>query len=156
MSDAVHALKTAAHDIFHVQNEEWREIVIGLDTEALNWKPGTETNSIAVLVAHTFDATRYLTASAAGIELDRDRESKFGYSTPSSEKLIAMIDDSEREINGYINRVTTDLLIEDHARPGRTHTGAWWLLYALQHAREHIGQAHLTRQLYEQRVANGS
>lgn len=155
-ADAIEALKEAAHTIFHRQNGMWREVVDGLDADALNWQPGEETNSIAALVAHTFDALRYHTASGVGLDLERDREAKFLAVAGSAGELLALIDKVEREVDGYIANITAQSLAEEYTRAAqnnatRTHTGAWWLLHALQHAGEHIGQASLTRQMYEQR-----
>ncbi len=73
----VEEIKEAMRSIFYDQHKRWREVVTGLDAEALNWKPGEDTNSLAALVAHTCDAERFLMATALGITIDRDREAKF-------------------------------------------------------------------------------
>ncbi len=151
MSESSNALLVATRQLFHDHWDSWREIVDGLETSALNWKPGDETNSIAVLVAHSCDASRFLMATAAGIELDRDREAKFETVTTGAAELSGLINATAAEIDEYIDQIDNSSLIAEHARPGRTHTGAWWLLHAIDHNREHIGQAYLTRQLYEQR-----
>lgn len=155
-ADAIEALKEAAHTIFHRQNDMWREVIDGLDADALNWRPGEETNSIAVLVAHAFDSTRFHTANSVGLSLERNREEKFLTAAGGADELRALIDEVEREVDSYIDRLSRDSLTEVYTRPAqnnttRIHSGAWWLLHALQHASEHIGQASLTRQLYEQR-----
>lgn len=153
---AIQALKDAAHTIFHRQNGMWRDVIDGLDAGALNWRPGEETNSIAAMAAHTFDALRYHTASGVGLDLERNREEKFLAVAGSASELLALIDEVEREVDGYIANITAESLAQEYTRAAqgnatRTHTGAWWLLHALQHAGEHIGQASLTRQMYEQR-----
>lgn len=150
MSSLLAATQEAAHGIFDDQHASWREVISGLDAEALNWKPGNETNSITVLVSHSMDAERFLMASAVGVELDRDREAKFRVVASGADELLQLVDDTAREVRGYIDAMTEDLLTADHARPGRTHSGEWWFLHAVEHSREHIGQALLTRQLYEQ------
>jgi hypothetical protein len=52
--------------------------------------------------------------------------------------------------------VTETDLETDRTRPserlGRIKPGVWWLLHAVRHSREHIGQMYLTRQMYEQQV----
>lgn len=155
MPVTIDALKTAASQVLDRQLAEWREAVEGLDTEALNWKPGEETNSISALVAHSMDATRYHLANALGITLDRNREEKFDHEAASADDLLALIDETETDMRDYISRLTEDVLPVEHTRPSsitgsRTHNGAYYLLHALQHNREHIGQATLTRQIYEQ------
>lgn len=157
MSATIDALQTAVNQILDRQLDEWRDVVTGLDPEALNWKPGGDTNSIAALVAHSMDATRYHLANALGITLDRNREEKFDHEAASAGDLLALIDSTEADLRDYISRLTDDVLPVEHTRPSsitgsRTHNGAYYLFHALQHNREHIGQAALTRQLYEQQT----
>lgn len=156
MSTTIEALKTAVNQILDRQLDEWREVVTGLDADALNWKPGDETNSISALVAHSMDATRYHLANALGITLNRNREEKFDHEAASADDLLALIDATEADMRHYISQLTEDVLPVEHTRPSsitgiRTHNGAYYLIHALQHNREHIGQATLTRQIYEQR-----
>lgn len=151
MLNAVETIKESMKQLFQEQHDEWRRIVTGLDAEALNWRPGDETNSLAALVAHTCDAERFLMAIALGIKLDRDREAKFRIVVSGADELMRLIDETEAEVDGYIDRFTDDSLITEHSLPGRTHPGAWWSLRALEHSREHLGQALLTRQIYELR-----
>ena len=151
MMNVIEKIKEGMRQIFHDQHKRWREVVTGLDAEAMNWKPGEETNSIAVLVAHTCDAERFLMATALGITVDRDREAKFRTVVTGADELLKIIDKTEAEIDDYIDRLNGDLLAAEHSLPRRTHTGAWWAFHALEHSTEHIGQALLTRQMYEQR-----
>jgi uncharacterized damage-inducible protein DinB len=147
------ALKTAAKQVLAVQKQAMRDVVSGLDAEALNWKPldGQETNSIAALFAHALDAERFLIASSVDVTLDRDREAQFRVEVASADELLALIDRTETEVNGWIDRLTAEHLATEIARPNRTRTGAWWLLHAIEHSNEHVGQALLTRQLFEAR-----
>lgn len=151
MSDAVNAVRESARTILHDQHRRWREVVSGLDPEALNWKPGGDTNSIAVLVSHALDAERFLLASSVDVEVDRDREAKFRVEAASADDLLTHIDEMEREIDGYLDQMTAETLSTETARPGRTRTGAWWVHHALEHSCEHVGQAELTRQMWQQR-----
>lgn len=155
MSTTLEALQIAANQVLDRQLDEWRDAIRGLDADALNWKPGEETNSISALVAHSMDSTRYHLANALGITLHRNREEKFDHEAASADDLLALIDATEPDMRDYISRLTDDVLPVEHTRPSsitgsRTHNGAYYLLHALQHNREHIGQATLTRQIYEQ------
>lgn len=147
------ALKAAAKQVLGEQKKAMRAVISGLDGTALNWKPldGQETNSIAALLAHALDAERYLIASSVDITLDRDREAQFRVEVESAADLLALIDRTEAEVNGWIDSLTAAHLATEVARPNRTHPGAWWLLHAIEHSNEHLGQAMLTRQLYEAR-----
>ena len=149
--DVVEEIKEGLKRIFNDQHNRWREVVTGLDAEALNWKPGEDTNSLAALVAHTCDAERFLMATALGNTVDRDREAKFRTIVTGADELLKIIDETEAETDDYIGRLTGDLLAAEHSHPGRTHTGIWWALHGIEHSTEHIGQALLTRQMYEQR-----
>jgi uncharacterized damage-inducible protein DinB len=145
------ALKMAAKQILGNQKTAMREVVNGLDSAALNWKPldGQDTNSIAVLITHALDAERYLVAASVDVTLDRDREAQFRVEVESAADLLALIDRTEAEVNGWLDSLTADQLAADVVRPNRTHSGAWWLLHAIEHSNEHVGQALLTRQIIE-------
>jgi uncharacterized damage-inducible protein DinB len=69
--------------------------------------------------------------------------------------LLDLIDQVETETHERLARLTAETLAREFAPPndrlGRRFTGLRWLLHAVQHNREHIGQALLTRQLAEQR-----
>jgi hypothetical protein len=54
-----------------------REEIRGLDAEALNWTPGPETNSIAVLVTHLLGSEMEMWRIVRGLPSDRDRASEF-------------------------------------------------------------------------------
>lgn len=145
------------------RKDAMRAVVRGLDADELNWTPfdaaeQQRANSIAQLVLHALDAERFLVAVVAGVRLSRDRESHFRATTDSSEQLLDTIDRAEREIAGFVDRITLDRLSEDVRIveptwdvPDVTRTGTYWLLHAIEHTSEHIGQAMLTRQMYEQR-----
>lgn len=147
------AVRESTREILQDQKASMREIVTGLSAEALNWKPGievdAETNSIAQMLSHALDAERFLLAAAIDETVDRDREAHFRQIVSSADEMLALIDQVETEVEGFLGRMTAEHLAAEVARPGRSHNGAWWLLHAVEHSREHIGQAYLTRQMYE-------
>jgi uncharacterized damage-inducible protein DinB len=148
-------IKDTVRQILSSQKDSMREVVSGLSVEALNWQPagGKETNSIAQMLSHALEAERFLTATAVGATVDRAREAQFEVTVNSADELTALIDRSEQQVNGYLDQITPEMLSKvttrSDARGDRTFSGAWWLLHAVEHSREHIGQALLTRQLYE-------
>ena len=154
MATAPEATAALYAGYFHEAHAAMRTVVGGLSPALLDWKPGEETNSIAALIAHTLDSERALTAIVAGVTLPRDREAAFRVGGLVAEKLVAMIDATERDVDGFLAVLTQDRLDATIERPMRTASGAFWLLHAAVHSREHIGQATLTRQLAEQ--ATGS
>jgi len=149
----VGSLRATAGQILHEGHDALRRIVAGLDAEALDWRPGPDTNSVAALVAHSLEAERFLVATAAGIDVQRDREAQFRVRVAGSDVLIALIDQVEAEVDGLLAHIGPGRLAMLIERPGRAHPGSWWLLHALEHTREHIGQAELTRQLHDQDAA---
>lgn len=151
MADPFQVLRDELIVTLHDQHTTMREVVTGLSADALNWKPVADANSICVLVSHALDAEKFLLTSAVDIAFDRDRESHFRATTHGDAELLALIDRAEAENDGYLARLNAEHLAQEVARPGRTHTGAWWVLHAVEHTREHVGQALLTRQLWEAR-----
>ena len=154
MDDALDALRSALTQIFREQHATLREVVDGLDAAALNWRPGADTNSIAVLCAHILGSEDFLSATAVGDTIPRDREAEFGVEVADAAALIRQIDAAEARVLERVARLTANDLMEERA-PGndprnRRALGSWWILHAVEHCREHIGQALLTRQLYEQ------
>ena len=145
------AITTALRDLFADQQTAMREIVWGLSAEALNWTPagGKDTNSIAQMLSHALDAERFLVAAAVGVTLDRDRESHFSIEVDSADAFIAEIDRTAGLVYDWLGQLSDDRLAGDVRLRDSSRSGAWLAIHALEHAREHIGQALLTRQLYE-------
>lgn len=71
------------------------------------------------------------------------------FTATSAEDLLALIDCTEQEIDGYLDRLRIEHLGRDITRRGWTESGAWWLPHAVGHTREHVGQAQVTRQWWE-------
>lgn len=150
MSDPVAAVRESMRQILHTQHDGWRDVVRGLSADALNWKPGDDTNSIAVLISHALDAERFLLATSVDTEIDRDRDAKFRVTASSADELLGLIDQTQSEVDGYLDALTNDHLGQQITRTTRSFTGSWWLLHSIEHSCEHLGQAALTKQLWEQ------
>jgi uncharacterized damage-inducible protein DinB len=148
-ADPIGALREATRTMLQWQHRNLCTVVSALSADALNWTPVPAANSIAAIVVHTLDAERELVAAAAGTVIEHDGTERFGFAATSAEELLAMIDRTEQEINGYLDQLRDDYLGTDIARRGWTESGAWWLLHAVGHTREHVGQAQVTRQWWE-------
>jgi uncharacterized damage-inducible protein DinB len=157
MTELASAVREAARQVIHDQHEMMRQAIKGLDADALNWDPGDETNSIAQMLAHALESERFLITSALDREMARDREAAFHLENASADDLLTLIDRTEREVDGLLAELTDQVLARDVSRTTSTGTrsrpGAGWLMQAIAHVREHVGQASLTRQFYEQRRA---
>jgi hypothetical protein len=138
----------AALKIFQEQQEAFREVLAGLPDEAVSWRPGPETNSIAVLIEHTWGSAAWWTARAAGREIERDRDAEFR-ATRGVAELEELLAARLRRIEEHVGAIDPATFGELEERSNRTR--AWCLLHAIDHAGGHLGQAQLTRQLWQQR-----
>jgi hypothetical protein len=134
----------------HEGHDEMRQLIAGRDAGMLNWRPGPDTNSVAVLVAHAMDAERALTAAVASIAITRDRDAQFAVQVAGPDELAVLIDRIEAEVDRYLDGLDGQHLRASVTRPNGTRTGFGWVLHAVGHTREHLGQANLTLQLREQ------
>ena len=132
-------------------HDKLREITSGMDAEALNWKPHPEANSIAVLVTHTLGSEREMLAAVRGVTVARDRPSEFRAEANAGD-LAALIDRADAELVDHIRAITPEDLTTPRPRGDRPpRPGLDWLVTNYGHAREHLAQVELTRQLYEGR-----
>ncbi|MGZ4149892.1 MAG: DinB family protein, partial [Actinomycetota bacterium] len=132
-----------------------------LSSEALNRPPAAaDTNSIAVLVTHALaSANAWLAVATGAPQPDRDRDAEFRAVAQSEAELLAFVDDYAARCRALLHgagpfepgapRTTFRRTTGDEPE---TVSSAWALLHALEHLREHVGQASLTRQLWEQRA----
>jgi hypothetical protein len=144
---------TAAADLLADSLTQMRETVAGADPAALDWRPGPDTNSIAVLTVHSMHATRSWLSVAMGAPLpERDRPAEFLATSDSVGDLLGFFDSMAAECRGLLNdgAAFDPETVRDTHIPGDRRSGAWALMHALQHLREHVGQTQLTRQLWDQ------
>jgi hypothetical protein len=156
MPDALMSFREGLKAMASEHHQDMRETVSGLNAHALNWLPGPQTNSLAVLVIHILGAEHSCVTTAFGNPIDRDRDAEFQAVANSVDELIDEIDRIDALLPGLIDQVTAEDLDAMRTRPNdrlnREKPGIWWLLHSMRHTREHIGQMFLTRQLYEQQV----
>lgn len=137
---------------FHALHERLREQVRGLDHGTLNWKPLPKANSIAVLVAHTLGSEREVIRSVRLVSTERDREGEFKVEAEAAD-LLAMLDRADRDLDEYLGSATAADLAEPRPRGDRPpRPGVEWLFTNYGHAREHLAQIELTKQLYDSRT----
>ena len=133
---------------FREVHDKMRAIVTELDRDALNWKPHAEANSIAVLVTHVLGSERQMLAAVRGITLERDRPSEF-VAEADAKQLVGMLDRANMELEEQASAITAEDLTHVRPRGDRApEPGLHWLVTIYGHAREHLAQIELTRQLY--------
>jgi uncharacterized damage-inducible protein DinB len=139
--------------------KDLRAAVDGLPGEALDWQPaGEDTNSIAVLVTHVLNSTRWWLSVAVGATLpDRNRDSEFqvksddatalaGFMSDFSAQILGILD-AAQEVDWSAQRKTFDLPSDGPESVPAT----WAALHAIEHLREHVAHVGLTRQLWDTR-----
>ena len=146
------ALRTAFGKLYAELHENLRVQVRGLDEGTLNWRPLPKANSVAVLVTHTLGSELEMMRSVRSIPSPRDRDSEFR-AEAGAERLLEMIDAADQEMGELIAAVTEADLTELRPRGDRPpRAGIEWMISNYGHAREHLAQIELTKQLYDSRT----
>ena len=150
----------AARRILDGSLHEMREAIAGLPPDALGWRPaGEDTNPLAVLTVHSMHSTRWWLSVALGAPApERDRPSEFRATAADAAELLSFFDRMAADCRALL--ATEEAFEAGTLRPDpRTgddpETAAWALLHAVEHLREHVGHASLTRQLWEARPSAG-
>lgn len=161
------AFRDAAMVVLRQQEESYRAVIAGLPDAALNWRPGPETNSLAVLVAHAWGAAQAWISRAGGTEIARDRDAEFRVEM-NAQQLAALLDAAIARVAEYIAAIdpatyddlrrppSANRAPESQRVPEEEFSVAWCIMHAVEHNQEHLGQAFLTRQLWEQGAIAGS
>ena len=138
--------------LFHSVHRHMREHVQGMDHTGLNWKPLPLANSVAVLITHSLGSEREMLRALRSLASDRDRPAEFKVEVGQVE-LLAMLDEADRELDVHVGALTAADLTEQGTRGEfGPRPGLVWLLSNYGHAREHLAQIELTKQLYDSRT----
>ncbi|MGZ8652966.1 MAG: mycothiol transferase [Actinomycetota bacterium] len=136
--------------------DSMRAAIAGASPDALSRRPaGDDTNTIAVLVVHAVHSTRWWLSVALGTPLpERDRPSEFLTTVAGADELLAVFDPIAADCRALLD---TDVAfdagaIREDPREGEEVTAAWALIHAVEHLREHVAHAELTRQVFERPV----
>jgi DinB family protein len=145
-------LQTAFAKLYAELHENLRVQVRGLDEGTLNWRPLPKANSVAVLVTHTLGSELEMMRSVRSVPTQRDRDSEFR-AEADAERLLEMIDAADGEMRELIATATEADLTELRPRGDRPpRPGIEWMISNYGHAREHLAQIELTKQLYDSRT----
>jgi uncharacterized damage-inducible protein DinB len=139
---------------FQTLHAEIERAVESLPQAALDWVPGPDMNSLAVLVTHVAGSERYWIGDViAGEPSGRDRPAEFRTSGLDVETLKGRLAGSLAYVRGVLERLTLQDLETTCVSPrdNRQLTVAWCLNHALAHTATHMGHIQLTRQLWDQR-----
>jgi len=140
-------------------HEEFKRELNSLPHEALDWTPGNEMNSVAVLAVHTAGAARYIIGEVVGGRpAYRQREAEFTVQGWDHAALMIQLD----EALAQHEQVLAELELADleAARFSPKHNREvkvmWALVHALEHTAMHLGHVQLTRQLWQQQAKSES
>lgn len=146
-------------DRFHDLHHEIEQALNGLPPEALDWKPGSEMNSVSVIIVHLTGAERFLVGDVIMQDpSNRNRDTEFRVVGMGKEDLIQRLTETEAYIKAAFEKLSlADLEAErTHPRHGNQVSVSWALLHALEHAATHLGHIQLTVQMWPQQfAANG-
>ncbi len=149
MEDAVRAAFRALYSDLH---ETLRAQVRGLDDGTLNWRPLPKANSIAVLITHSLGSELEMMRAVRSMPTQRDRDAEFRAEAGAA-RLLEAIDAADREMADLITSATREDLTEPRPRGDRPpRPGIEWMISNYGHAREHLAQIELTKQLYDSRT----
>jgi hypothetical protein len=141
----------AARDNVAESLEELRGTIDGLSLAQLNDRiAGEGTNPIAVIATHALESTRaWLSLATAAPIPPRDRPAEFR--AVADEGFAAWVDGRIAECLALLDRAETfdpayEQVASWTAEP-EPRTAAWALLHATAHLGEHVGHAHVMRDL---------
>lgn len=139
-------------DLYRAAHRQLRAALEGLDAEALNWTPGPEMNSIAVLVMHVLGSESDTLLGLRQLPSDRDRAVEFRTQVRDPSELLTRLDAADALLEESARALTDDDLNQQRVRSGRPpQPGRSWLLGFFGHLREHLAHIEITRQLAQQR-----
>lgn len=149
--DGARTIASTIGTLYRAVHDQMREHVRGMDHGTLNWKPLPLANSVAVLIVHTLGSEREVIHAVRSVTAERDRDAEFK-AEAESEDLLALLDEADRGLE-LLDSITATDLAELHPRGDRPpRPGLDWLLSNYGHAREHLAQIELTKQLYDSRT----
>lgn len=150
--------------LFDERYAELEELLDGLPSEALTWKPFEQSpwkgacNSIGKIAAHAVSSTVYLLRRAeyamgrcAWDEVDGDEGSEeFGPANHDPTYLMARVRRTHDFVNQFLDSIRgADLeATRPHPTRPRTLSARHDVVHAIDHLSQHIGHGQITRQLW--------
>ncbi|OGN90887.1 MAG: hypothetical protein A2Y88_08520 [Chloroflexi bacterium RBG_13_48_10] len=142
----------ALYERFHELHGDIERALEGVPTEVLDWKPGADMNSVAVLITHLTGAERFLIGDVVmGDPSNRVRETEFQAEGLTKQDLLQRLTMTDAYIKGAFEKMSLADLETDrvHPRHGNKVSVAFSILHALEHAATHVGHIDLTVQLWK-------
>ena len=122
-----------------------------LPADAMDWSPGPDMNSVAVLLAHIVGVLHEGIDIALDEPPSRVRAREFQTRGVLSAEMLRHLDAVIDYARGALPRLGLADLAQARQDEDGPITGGWALLHALEHAYLHLGHAQLTCQMWRQR-----
>ena len=122
-----------------------------LPAEAMDWSPGPQMNSVAVLLAHIEGVLHEGIDIALDEPPGRVRAQEFQTRGVLSAEMLRRLDAVIDYARGALPRLGLEDLDKERADEDGMVTCGWALLHALEHAYLHLGHLQLTCQMWRQR-----
>jgi hypothetical protein len=122
-----------------------------LPAEAMDWLPGPEMNSVAVLLAHITGVLHEGIDIALDDPPTRIREQEFQTRGVVSAEMLRRLDAVIDYARGALPRLGLEDLSKERTDEDGMISCGMALLHALEHAYLHLGHAQLTCQMWRQR-----
>ena len=128
-----------------------RKDVRELPMEAMDWSPGPQMNSVAVLLAHITGVVREGIDIALDVPPGRVRAQEFQTHGVSSAEMLKHLDAVIEYAREALPRLSLDDLDKARQDEDGPITVGWALIHALEHVWLHLGHLQLTCQMWRQR-----
>lgn len=148
----MHALAAATFHRLEELHNSMKQVIDALPTEALDWSPAPEVNSVAVLVAHVCGSEHFwIGEKVGGAPVQRDRAAEFAVRALDHAALVALLDAALEMAAHALTTLTLEALPQPAGVSSRgfAYDVAWALQHALEHVALHTGHVELMRQWWE-------
>jgi uncharacterized damage-inducible protein DinB len=142
-------------DQYRDTHRELLDVIHSLPDGALNWVAYAGGNSIAVLVTHILGNQLETLRVVRGQPSSRTRSAEFEVDQASAADLRALLVEAQAIFEELTPRITPEELEATVTRPSAVRvierSGLYTLNHSVVHAREHLGQIWMTRDLWNLR-----
>lgn len=144
--------QSATLALFLQLHDQVRAELANVSDSCLAYIPVSGANSISAIITHLVGSEAETLRAVAGEPVRRDRDAEFQTTRLTSPLARALLDAADQLVRQLAPLITQERLVArialptlppDELRPGIT-----WLIGNYGHAREHVGQIQLTKQLF--------
>jgi hypothetical protein len=128
-----------------------REEISDVDDTLINVVPMIGANSISTIVTHLTGSEAETLRTVVGLPVVRDRDAEFEERSQTMAEILKRLDEADSLVTDLSSQMTPEMLTRRTALPSfpsdELRPGMMWLVANYGHAREHLGQIQITKQL---------